>query len=85
MSAIKKIIMNSLELPRESEKHIKDNPEMETKFHDSANHCSHLTERLFEREFTGAPESHAFKKNLVHLQSMSSIHMILVLMILEKC
>ena len=39
MSAIKKIIMNSLELPRESEKHIKDNPEMETKFH----HRSHLT------------------------------------------
>ena len=59
--------------------------EMDSWVRDSANHRPHLTKRLFEREFTGAPESHAFKKNLVHFQSMSSIHMMLVLTILEKC
>ena len=49
-----KIIENSLELPLESEMHIKDNPvialkpEIETKVRDSANHRFHLTKRQFE-------------------------------------
>ena len=46
-------------------------PEMDSRVRDSDNHRPHLTKRLFEREFTGAPESHAFKRNLVHLQDMS--------------
>ena len=67
-----KISVNSLKLPREAEKHIKDNPvmalkpEIETKLRDATTHRPHLAKKVFEREFTGGPEAlikdgHAFK------------------------
>ena len=58
-----KITKNSLILPREAEKHTKDNPvvtltpEIKTKLRSAITHHPEITKKLFERELTGGPEA----------------------------